>query len=109
MVYSGTSYYCTSGENDKSVFIEVFENTSINKEIPRNEGNRLYAKNIEWGYPVPKDTEVIARVKRGADGIIHIEAECQSKKVFFEIKPDQALSEFEMQQLKEELKRIQLN
>ena len=42
------------------------------------------------------------------DGIIHIEVECQSKKVFFEIKPEQALNEYQLNQLKDELKKIQL-
>ena len=84
------------------------ENTSVKRIIPINEGTRLCAKNITWGYPVPKDTKILARVKRGLDGIVHIEVECQGKKIFFEIKPDQALSENEKNRLKQEIDEMQL-
>ncbi len=107
LVYQGTSSFCTSDDGQTSVFIAISENTSIKRKIPRNEGKRLCAQNITWGYPVPKHTNIIARVKRGSDGIVHIEVECQNKKVFFEIKPENSLSQSEINRLKEELKNMQ--
>ena len=107
LVFEGTSSFCTSDEGQKDVYIAISENTSIDRIIPRNEGRRLFAQYITWGYPVPKHTNITAKVKRGSDGIIHIEVECQSKTVYFEIKPDNALSEQDIKNLKDELKRMQ--
>ena len=107
LVYEGISSFCTSDDGQTSVFIAISENTSIKRIIPRNEGKRLSAQNITWGYPVPKNTNIKARVKRGSDGIVHIEVECQNKKVFFEVKPENALNFEEMSNLKKELRNMQ--
>jgi molecular chaperone DnaK (HSP70) len=107
LVFEGTSTFWTSDDNQTSVHIAISENTSINRIIPRREGTRLCDQNITWGYPVPKHTIITAIVKRGSDGIVHIEVECQKKKVFFEIKPENSLSQLEMIRLKNELKNMQ--
>jgi hypothetical protein len=107
LIFEGTSSYCTSNDGQTSVFIAISENTSIERTIPRYKGKRLSAQNITWGYPVPKHTTVTAKVKRGADGIVHIEVECKNKKVFFDIKPENALSLQEMRELRNELNNMQ--
>ena len=107
LVFEGTSSFRTSDEGQTSVYIAISENTSIDRIIPRNQGKRLTAQKITWGYPVPKHTNVLAKVKRGSDGIVHIEVECQDKKIFFEIKPENALNAQEMSKLKNELKNMQ--
>lgn len=108
MVYDGVSNFSTHGDNTTSCTIAVFENTDIDRTIPVSKGLMLFEQNITWGYPVPADTPVIAHVKRGSDGIVHIEVECQSKTVKFEIKPNQALSDYEKNRLKREIGGMQL-
>lgn len=108
LIFEGTSSFWTSDDGQTSVFIAISENTSINRTIPRHEGKRLCAQDITWGAPVPKHTNIIARVKRGFDGIVHIEVECNEKKIYFDIKPDQALSEYEKNRLKREIDGMQL-
>ena len=107
LIFEGTSKFWTSDDDQTSVHIAISENTSINRIIPRREGTRLCDQNITWGYPVPAGTSIVATVKRGSDGIVHIEVECQAKKVFFEIKPENSLSQYEMRKLKKELDNMQ--
>ena len=85
--YEGISHFQTKDEGQTSVLIEIYENTSIKRTIPRYDGTKIASQTISWGYPVPKETPITDRIKRGEDGIVHIEVECQGKKVFFEIKP----------------------
>lgn len=107
MIYSGYANFQTKNEGQNSVSIVIYENISIDRTIPQYQGKVIASKEISWGYPVPKGTPVVDRVRRGADGIVHIEVECQSKVIRFEIKPDQALSEDEMKKLKDELGDMQ--
>ena len=107
LIYEGRFTFETNEGCSKSVSISVRENVSIERTIPLKEGKRIASQSISWGYTVPNGTPVVVRVKREADGIVHIEAECQEKKVFFEIKPDNALTIQEMRSLKNELRNMQ--
>ena len=51
---------------------------------------------------------MIATVKRGSDGIVPIEVECQNNKVFFDIKPENALSAYDLEKLKKDIGGMQL-
>ena len=107
MIFERRSYFSTLRDDQTTVHIPIYENTSIERVITPNQGKLLFAKDISWGYPVPAGTSVVATVKRGSDGIVHIEVECQEKKVFFEIKPENSLSQYEMRKLKNELDNMQ--
>ena len=107
MIFERRSYFSTLRDDQTTVHIPIYENTSIERVITPNQGKLLFSKDISWGYPVPAGTSVIATVKRGSDGIVHIEVECQEKKVFFEIKPENSLSQYEMRKLKNELDNMQ--
>ncbi len=107
MVYSGSSWNCTKDEGQTSVYIEIYENTSVNEYVNLTQGKRIAAKYIQWGYPVPKDTLIHYVIKRESDGIVHIEVECQNKKIYFDIKPDQALSDSEKNRIKREIDKMQ--
>lgn len=108
IVFQGKSNFQTKNDNQTSVFIAIYENKSIEQSISLKEGVRLTAQTISWGYPVPAKTPVTAYVKRGFDGIVHIEVECQNRTAKFEIKPDQALSDCEKNRLKREIEEMQL-
>lgn len=108
IVFQGKSNFQTKDDNQTSVFIAIYENKSIEQSISLKEGVRLTAQTISWGYPVPAKTPVTAYVKRGSDGIVHIEVECQNRTAKFEIKPDQALSDCEKNRLKREIEEMQL-
>lgn len=108
MVYSGTRRHYTLKEGQKCVRISIYEDKSIEKEIPQEEGFLVQEQLIEWGYPVPKETPVDFTIKRGTDGIIHIEAVCQGHKVFFEIKPEGGVEPEEMERLKQEMSSYNL-
>ena len=108
MVYSGTATTCTKNDGQTDVYIQIYENISVDKYVDRADGTSIAAQTISWGYPVPKDTDITYIIKRGIDGIVHIEVECQSKKIYFDIKPDQALSEYEKNRLKWEIDGMQL-
>lgn len=107
IIYSGTATTCTRNEGQSGVYIEIYENISIEKYVYQSQGKLIAAQNINWGYPVPKDTDINYIIKRGSDGIVHIEVECQGKKIFFDIKPDQALSDYEKFRLKREIDGMQ--
>lgn len=108
MVYSGTATNCTRDEGQTSVAIQIYENTSIDYYVDLNLGKCIASQRISWGYPVPKDTKINYIIKRGSDGIVHIEVECQGKTIFFNITPDQALSDSEKYRLKREIDDMQL-
>lgn len=108
IVYSGTATTCTKNEGQECVYIGIYENTSTTDLVDRGLGTLISAQTISWGYPVPKDTDIHYIIKRGNDGIVHIEVQCQSKKIYFDITPDQALDENEKQRLKREIDKMQL-
>lgn len=108
IIYSGTSTTVTKYEGQKDVYISIYEHTEIEDLISQDKGKLIASKTITWGYPVPKDTDINYIIKRGSDGIVHIEVECQGKKIYFDIKPDQALSESEKNRLKREIDGMQL-
>ena len=108
IVYSGTATTCTKNEGQKDVYIAIYENISVEQYVERNQGKQIAAQTINWGHPVPKDTDINYVIKRGSDGIVHIEVECQGHKIFFDIKPDQALSDYEKFRLKREIDGMQL-
>jgi molecular chaperone DnaK (HSP70) len=107
MIFERRSYFHTLRDGQTTVNIPIYENTSIERAIAPNQGQLLFSKDISWGYPVPAGTSIVATVKRGSDGIVHIEVECQEKKVFFEIKPENSLSQYEISKLKNELDNMQ--
>ena len=108
MIYERKYFFATLKDNQTSQIIRLFENTCIERLIPYNQGKLLSAKDISWGYKVPAGTSVIATVKRGSDGIVHIEVECQNNKVFFDIKPENALSAYDLEKLKKDIGGMQL-
>lgn len=108
MVYSGTRRHYTRDEDQTGVLISIYEDKSIDQTIPREEGFLVQEQEIEWGYPVPKGTPVEYSIKRGPDGIIHIEAVCQDHSVYFEIKPEGGVAPEEMERLKQELSSYNL-
>lgn len=107
-VYTGTATNCTREDGQKSVYIAIYENTSVERYTDKKEGKLISAQSITWGYPVPENTTIHYSINRDRDGIIHIEVECQGKKIFFDIKPDQALSDYEKNRLKREVDGMQL-
>lgn len=108
MIYSGTATTVTREEGQVDVFIAISENLSTERFLPREEGKRIAYQTIDWGYAVPKGTVINYTINRGSDGIIHIEVECQGKKVYFEIKPDMMLKDYEKDQMTRDLGRMQL-
>ena len=108
MVYDGVEYFETRDEDQSRVTAAIYENTENEKYISLEKGKLIFEEDISWGYPVPKGTKVTVHVKRASDGIVHIEAECQSKKLYFDIKPDQALSNYEKYKLQREIGDMQL-
>ena len=108
IVFTGTASNCTRDEGQTGVYIQIYENTSTNEYADQLEGKLISAQRINWGYPVPKDTRISYVINRGSDGIVHIEVECQEKRIYFDIKPYQALSEYEKSQLKREIDGMQL-
>lgn len=107
IVYGETILFQTTTEGQDSVDITIFESASSERTIPRYEGKMIASKTISWGYPVPIHTTIVARVKRESNGIVSIEVECQDEKVSFELKPENALDEDQMKDLKKELKDLQ--
>ena len=103
MVYSGTCRHYTLEDDQTSVRISIYEDKSVEKSIPVEDGSLIQEQIIEWGYPVPKGTPVDYTIKRGSDGIIHIEAVCEQETVYFEIKPEGGVDPDEMNRLKQEL------
>ena len=103
MVYEGTCRHYTRNDNQTSTSVSIYENKTVEKELSVNDGVLVQRQRIEWGYPVPKGTPVDYTIRRGLDGIIHIEAMCERKKVFFEIKPEGGVSLEEMESLKQEI------
>lgn len=108
LVTTSTKYFQTSAEDQSSVDITIYENTSVKAEISLEEGMKKYSKILSWGYNVPKATPVTAHVDRGSDGIVHIVVECQNKEVRFDLKPEMALSDDEVDFQKRRLSHIQL-
>ncbi len=108
IVYEGTATTCTLNEGQSSVYIQIYEDVSVDDYVAPDQGKRIAAQSIKWGYPVPKNTDINYVIRRGSDGIVHIEVECQRKKIFFDIKPDQALSDDEKRRLKREIDGMQL-
>lgn len=103
MVYSGTCHHCTLEDNQTCVMISIYEDKSVENWVPVEDGTLVQQQLIEWGYPVPQGTPVDYTIKRGPDGIIHIEAVCEQHKVNFEIKPEGGVEPEEMERLKLEL------
>lgn len=106
--YEGSHYFYTHSEGQSSIIANIDENTSNERKIDLSEGKLIASTNISWGYEVPKGTPIVLRVKRGRDGIVHIEAECCHKTIHFEITPTNCLSDEEMENLKNELSTLQL-
>jgi molecular chaperone DnaK (HSP70) len=107
IVYGETILFQTTTDGQDSVDISIFESASSERTIPRYEGKMIASKTISWGYPVPIHTTIVARVKRESNGIVSIEVECQNKKVSFELKPENALDEDKMDNLKKEISSMQ--
>jgi molecular chaperone DnaK (HSP70) len=107
MIFSGNSTTFTKYEGQEEVLIPIYEHTEIENFIAQDKGKLIASKKITWGYPVPKDTDIYYTINRGGDGIVHIEVECQGKKIYFDIKPDQALSDDEKRRLKREIDGMQ--
>lgn len=107
MEYDGISNFSTHGDNTTSCHIAIYENIEVERVISLSKGTKLFEQDIIWGYPVPANTPVVAYVKRGSNGIIHIEVECQSKKVVFDIKSEQSLTEYQKLCLKREIDSMQ--
>lgn len=101
--YEDTREFYTREEGQECVSIGIYENTSIEDSIAVSKSVLVEEKNLNWGFPVPKDTVVTLHVSRGKDGIIHVWGECQNQEVSFEIKPEGLFSEEEAERLKNEL------
>ena len=108
MVFEGISHFITSSEGQSSVWIKVYENSSAEPTIHQSKGDLILKRELSWGKPVPKGTEVTAFVRRGKDGIVHIEVKCESSSVTLEIQPERQLSATEVKKLKDEFKDIEL-
>lgn len=106
--YDGVEYFETRNDGQTCVTASIYENTENQRYVTLDKGKLIFEKDISWGYSVPKGTRVTVHVKRASDGIVHIEAECQSKKLYFDIKPEEALSEYEKNRLKREIGGMQL-
>ena len=106
--YQETILFQTTIEGQDHVDITIYESTNSDKTIPVYDGKLIANKTISWGYPVPIHTTIIVKVKREKNGIVSIEAECQNTSVEFEIKPENALDNNQMNILKEEIKNLQL-
>ena len=107
MVYEGYATFTTRYDNQTDVNINIFENKSIERRIPKQDGVLIASKTLSWGYPVPQGTRITDKIKRGSDGIVHIEVECKGKTVYFEIKSNRSLGEKELESLKDELNNMQ--
>ena len=108
MIYSGESWFSTHSEGQESALIQVYENSSPESTVAVGQGRLMIEKELSWGFPVPKNTDVAARVNRGKDGIINIEMECQGHKTMIKIEPQNMLSKSEVEKLKTEFRKIEL-
>ena len=98
----------TSYEGQQAVDICIYEDASPEYCVPLNKGRLLKKGEIRWGFPVPKGTQLVYKVKRGKDGIVHISALCQGKEFHTTIEPKLMLSEAEMMKILDEFEDIQL-
>lgn len=106
--YESVKFFETRNDGQTGVNVTIYENTENEQYISLDKGKLIFEKEISWGYAVPEGTDITVHVKRAADGIVHIEAECQSIKLYFDIKPNEALSDYEKEQLKREISDMQL-
>ena len=100
LVFDNYRQFCTRNPRQTAATISIYENTSNADSIDPSEANLLEEKEISWGFPVPADTEIEVHIVRGKDGIVHIEVECQQRKITFKITPRGLLAEPEIEALR---------
>lgn len=99
LIFEGTSSFVTRYEGQNAINVSVYENKSVNNRIDNVGSCTLIEKKmLSWGFPVPKGTRMTTHVLRSSDGTVKIWAECQGKRVDFEIKYKGAYTESEIQQ-----------
>ena len=76
--------YMTASDNQISAKLCLIENESTDDNIDYDGKKPLVVGQIEWGYPVPKDTKVSIILSRDSNGIINVHAECQGKEIDFD-------------------------
>lgn len=103
LIYEGTTELGTHDEGQTSVLLSLFENTSTEYETTRKKSVLLEEKEIDWGFPVPKNTSVIIHVSRNKDGILRVWGECQGKNAEFIIQPKGLLGQRDADALRESL------
>lgn len=108
LIYEAKHEFCTSGDNQESVVIAIYENISENVNIDLHKCTLIEEKTLSWGFPVPKGTMIEAYVSRKSDGTVKLWLECQKKKVDFEIQYRGMYSEEEVEQMRVELAQKRL-
>lgn len=109
MEFTGTDdTFSTRDDGQQEVAIRIYENASPDYEVDINKGRLIKEGTICWGFPVPKDTKLTYKVRRGKDGIVHISATCQGHEYSTTIEPQLMLSDDQMMQIMDEFEDIQL-
>ncbi len=96
LVFDGNHSFCTRDDGQTGVNLALYENISIEDEVELEKCTLIEEAGLEWGFPVPAETEVAAYVVRDANGIVNIKVVCQGKTQNFTIKGEGTLSEQEI-------------
>lgn len=108
LVFDQTHTFCTRGDKQTSALIQIYETDSVDDKVELTEARLLEKKEINWGSPVDKDTNITLHVIRAKDGIVHIEAECQNSRARFDITPRGLITDDDAESLREIITNLKL-
>ena len=108
LVFDQTHTFCTRGDKQTSALIQIYETDSVDDKVELTEARLLEKKEINWGSPVDKDTNITLHVIRAKDGIVHIEAECQNSRARFDITPRGLITDDDAEPLREIITNLEL-
>lgn len=108
LIFENTRTFCTRADNQESANISIYETDAIDDRVDVDNGRLLEEKDINWGHPVPKETDITLHVIRAKDGIVHIEAECQDQRIRFDITPRGLIGNSEVDNLRDIISQLML-
>ena len=97
IVFNDSHSFYTAADDQTGVSLGLYENISPDDYVDLEKCKLIEEAPLEWGFPVPADTEVVAYVMRDANGIVNIKVECQGKTRNFVIKGEGTLSDAEIE------------
>jgi len=97
LVYNGSHTFYTADNDQVSVTMALFENISTDDYVELEKCKLIEEAPLEWGFPVPVDTEITTFVVRDANGIVNIKVECQGQTRTFIVKGEGTLTEAQVE------------